>query len=153
MPKLDGIPADISQIIANHAKLYLENPEEAHLWDSSPVGVPGLVTTLLLTTKGRKTGQERHVPLLYIDNQGSYLVIGSKGGYPSDPLWYSNLQENAECEIRVGSFRSKARARTLEGAERARAWNQATRKHPVYLKYQARTQRQIPVVLLEPIEG
>jgi deazaflavin-dependent oxidoreductase (nitroreductase family) len=152
VPKFNDIPANIGQIIADHIKLYLERPEEAHLWDSSPVGVPGPVTTLLLTTRGRKTGKARHVPLLYVENDDAYLVIGSKGGDPADPVWYLNLQDNAECEIRVATYRTKARARTLEGEERARAWNKVAAKHPVYEKYQARTKRQIPIVSLEPID-
>jgi deazaflavin-dependent oxidoreductase (nitroreductase family) len=153
MPKFDDVPADIAQIVANHVKLYLTHPEEAHMWDSTPVGVPGPVPTLLLTTKGRKTGKERHVPLLYVDNEGSYLVVGSKGGHSQDPVWYLNLQENSECEIRVAKFRTKSRARTLEGEERERAWNKVVAQHPVYIKYQQRTERQIPLILLEPIDG
>lgn len=153
MPRFDDIPADIGQIIAAHVKLYLQDPEKAHMWDSTPVGVPGPVTTLLLTTKGRKSGKERHVPLLYVENDGSYLVIGSKGGNPTDPVWYLNLLETPECEIRVASYRTKARARTLEGKERERAWKRITDRHSTYEKYQARTERQIPVVQLEPIQG
>jgi deazaflavin-dependent oxidoreductase (nitroreductase family) len=151
MPRFDDIPKDINQHIAAHIKLYLEDPEKAHMWDSSVVGVPGPVTTLLLTTTGRKSGEERHVPLLYVDNDGTYLVVGSKGGHPSDPIWYLNLQAEPRCEIRVGRFRSKAVARTLEGEERARLWKKVTDRHDVYKKYQARTDRQIPLVLLEPV--
>jgi proline iminopeptidase len=151
MTKFDDIPVNIGQIIADHIKLYLEHPEQAHMWDSSVVGVPGPVTTLLLTTMGRKTGKERHVPLLYVANEGAYLVIGSKGGNEVDPMWYLNLQDNSECEIRVGSLRTKARARTLAGEERERAWNKVVAKHAVYAKYQGRTERQIPIVSLDPI--
>lgn len=152
MPNFDDIPSDINRLIAEHIKLYLEHPEQAHMWDSSPLGVPGPVTTLLLTTVGRKTGKARHVPLLYVDNGDSYLIIGSKGGNPEDPIWFLNLQESPECEIRVAAFRSKARARTLEGEERERAWKKITERHPTYLKYQARAPRQIPVVQLDPIK-
>ena len=152
MPKFTDIPDNVTQLIADHAKLYLEQPEKAHLWDSSPVGVPGPVTTLLLTTKGRKTGKERHAPLLYLAHDEGYIVIGSKGGSRTDPTWYLNLLEDADCEIRVGAFRAKARARFLAGEERTREWNKVTAKHSVYAKYQARTDRQIPVILLAPID-
>lgn len=152
MPKFDDIPDDINRLIADHIKLYLSEPEKAHMWDSSPLGVPGPVTTLLLTTVGRKTGKARHVPLLYVDNGDSYLVIGSKGGNPEHPIWFLNLQESPECEIRVAAFHGKARARTLEGDERERAWKKISERHPTYLKYQARAERQIPVVQLDPIK-
>ena len=151
MPRFDDIPKDINDIIAAHIKLYLEDPERAHLWDSSVVGVPGPVTTLLLTTKGRKTGEERHVPLLYVDNEGTYLVVGSKGGHADNPAWYLNLQADPHCTIRVGRFRSTAIARTLEGEERERLWKKVTDRHAVYAKYQSRTSRQIPLVLIEPL--
>lgn len=151
MPQFNDIPDNIKELIASHIKLYLENPEQAHWWDSSPVGVPGPVTTLLLTTKGRKSGKERHVPLLYVDADNSYLVIGSKGGNPTDPVWYLNLQETPDCEIRVGALRSRARARTLSGEERERAWQKITERHPVYLKYQSRAARQIPVIQIDPV--
>jgi len=150
MPRFDDIPGNISDIIAAHVKLYLENPEQAHIWDSTVVGVPGPVTTLLLTTKGRKSGEERHVPLLYVDNDGTYLVVGSKGGPASDPAWYLNLQADPHCEVRVGGFRSRAVARTLDGEERERLWTKVTDKHPVYAKYQSRTDRRIPLVLITP---
>jgi deazaflavin-dependent oxidoreductase (nitroreductase family) len=123
------------------------------MWDSSQVGVPGPVSTLLLTTRGRRTGKERHAPLLYVGRGDAYAVIGSKGGDPDDPVWYRNLQSHAECEIRVGAYRTKARARTLEGEERDAVWRDVVHRHPVFLKYQMRTDRQIPVILLEPIRA
>jgi deazaflavin-dependent oxidoreductase (nitroreductase family) len=95
----------------------------------------------------------RHVPLLYVQHGSGYLVIGSKGGSATDPVWYSNLEAQPDCEIRVAALRTKARARSLGGAERAQAWKLVTAKHPVYARYQARTEREIPVVLLEPLAG
>src|SRR5262245_28276872 len=150
MPRFDDIPKNITDIIAAHVKLYLENPEQAHMWDSTVVGVPGPVTTLLLTTKGRKSGEERHVPLLYVDNDGTYLVVGSKGGHATDPAWYLNLLADPHCEVRVGKFRSQAIGRTLDGEERERLWKKVTDRHAVYAKYQSRTERRIPLVLIEP---
>jgi deazaflavin-dependent oxidoreductase (nitroreductase family) len=149
MAKFDDIPRDLNQHVAAHIKLYLEDPEKAHMWDSSVVGVPGPVSTLLLTTRGRKSGQERHIPLLYVAHEGSYLVMGSKGGNATDPAWYLNLQATPKCEIRVGTLRSAATARTLQAEERERLWKKVTAQHPVYNKYQSRAERQIPLVLLE----
>ena len=104
------------------------------MWDSSIVGVPGPVRTLLLTTRGRKSGKSRHAALLYIEHDGAYLVVGSKGGLPKHPVWYLNLQAEPECEIRVASLHTKAVARTLEGEERDRVWKKFTDEQPVYLK-------------------
>jgi deazaflavin-dependent oxidoreductase (nitroreductase family) len=153
MSKFADLPDNAVDYFRAHIKLYLEDPEKAHFWDASPVGGPSSAPTLLLTTTGRKTGRERHTPLLYVENEGSYLVMGSKGGTENHPFWYLNLLDNPDCEIRVASFRSKARAVVLEGEERASAWAKVTALQPVYLKYQKRTDRLIPVIRLEPVSG
>jgi deazaflavin-dependent oxidoreductase (nitroreductase family) len=153
VPTFKDIPTDINALIRAHIAQYMTDPAAAHMWDARPVGLPGEVTTLLLTTIGRKSGEERHVPLLYVDYGDAYLIMGSKGGNVDHPVWYLNLQANPECEIRVSTLRTRARARTLEGAERAEAWAKVAERHPTYAKYQARTEREIPVVLLEPIAG
>jgi len=153
MASFSDIPDNIGRLIADHTKLYLEHPEQAHMWDSSAVGVPGPVPTLLLTTRGRKTGKERHAPLLYMERGGAYVVIGSKGGNPEDPVWYLNLQSDPACDIRVGAYRTRARARVLDGEEREVVWKEIVLKYPVYVKYQRRTDRQIPVIVLEPIRA
>lgn len=157
VPTFNDIPTDINRIIGEHIKLYLKDPAAAHLWDAAPVGTPGEVTTLLLTTIGRKSGEPRHVPLLYVDDSDGdgdgYLIIGSKGGNVDHPIWFLNLQANPECEIRVGAPPVKARARVLDGEEYARAWEKVSNRHDNYAKYQARTDRRIPVVRLEPIKG
>lgn len=153
VPTFDDIPSDMNRIIGRHIKLYLTDPAAAHMWDARPVGLDGPVTTLLLTTIGRKSGQPRHVPLVYVDYDGSYLVIGSKGGNVDHPIWFTNLIANPECEIRVGAPPVKARARVLEGEERARAWKRVTDLHHVYARYQARTSREIPVVALDLLKS
>ena len=153
VPIFDDIPTDIKALIKAHIEQYLSDPAAAHLWDARPVGLPGEVTTLLLTTIGRKSGEPRNGPLLYVDYGECYLVMGSKGGNVDHPIWYLNLQANPECEIRVSTLRTRAHARTLEGAERASAWARVVDRHPTYAKYQARTDREIPLVLLEPIVG
>jgi proline iminopeptidase len=83
---------------------------------------------------------------------GKYVVIGSKGGAPTHPAWYVNLKRNPECEIRVGSKRMRARARTASGDERARGWKKMAEMYPPYEDYQKQAgARQIPVVVLDPI--
>lgn len=151
VPTFDDIPQDINKLISAHIKLYFTDPEKAHLWDAGPLGLQGPVTTLLLTTTGRKSGEPRHVPLLYVDDGDGFVVIGSKGGNADHPIWYLNLQANPECEIRVATLFTKAKARFLEGEERDKAWKKITARHDTYAKYQRRTERKIPVVRLEPI--
>lgn len=157
VPTFKDIPTDINRIIGEHIKLHLTDPAAAHMWDATPVGMPKLVSTLLLTTIGRKSGEPRHVPLLYVNDSDTgsegYLVIGSKGGNAEHPVWYLNLEANPECEIRVGRPPVKARARVLEGDDYEGAWARVAAEHPNYAKYQARTERRIPIVRLEPVEG
>ncbi len=146
MPNFAEIPW-----IAEHIRLYRTDPEKAHQWDSSALGGPGLLPTLLLTTKGRKTGEPRPSPLIYGTDGDAYVVIASKGGMPSHPLWYRNLEASPECELQVGAKKLRARARTAHGAERERLWKQMVAVYPPYTDYQKNTERTIPVVVLDPI--
>lgn len=153
VPTFDDIPKDINAMIAAHIRMYLTDPERAHMWDAGALGAGEAVSTLLLTTTGRKSGEPRHAPLLYVDDGDGYLIIGSKGGHADHPIWFLNLQADPDCEIRVAQRHTKARARILDGTEREAAWAKITARHVVYLKYQARAERQIPVVRLEPCPG
>ena len=137
--------------IAEHIELYRTDPEKAHLWDSTHLGGPGLLPTLLLTTTGRKTGEPRALPLIYGTVGDSYVVIASKGGMPSHPIWYLNLEAHPECEGQVGAKRLTARARVVEGEERERIWNQMVEVYPPYVDYKKATERIIPVVVLDPV--
>ena len=136
--------------IAEHIELYRTDPEKAHLWDSTHLGGPGLLPTLLLTTTGRKTGEPRALPLIYGTVGDSYVVIASKGGMPSHPIWYLNLEAHPECELQVGAKRLTARARVVEGEERERIWNQMVEVYPPYVDYKKATERIIPVVVRDP---
>ena len=145
--------ANFSEIpwIAQHIELYRTDPEKAHLWDSTPLGGPGLLPTLLLTTTGRKSGEPRALPLIYGEADGSYVVIASKGGLPNHPVWFLNLEANPACELQVGSRTLSARARVAEGDERERLWQQLAEIYPPYTEYQERAApRTIPVVVLDP---
>ncbi len=146
--------ADFNAIpwIAEHIKLYRTDPEKARLWDSTPLGGPGILPTLLLTTKGRKSGEPRALPLIYGTVDDSHIVIASKAGMPTHPLWYRNLEADPECELQVGAKRVAARARFAEGEERERLWKQMAEIYPPYNDYQKATERTIPVVVLDPVD-
>jgi deazaflavin-dependent oxidoreductase (nitroreductase family) len=146
--------ANFSEIpwIQQHVELYRTDPEKAHLWDSTFIGGPGPVPTLLLTTKGRVSGKPRSLPLIYGEAGGSYVVIASKGGLRSHPIWYLNLEADPECELMVGPKALRARARAAEGEERERLWRRMAEIYPPYDDYQKRAgSRTIPVVVLDPV--
>ena len=144
--------ADFAAIpwIAEHIALYKTDPEKAHLWDSTPLGGPGKLPTLLLTSTGRKSGEPRSLPLIYGQIGDSYVVIASKGGLPTHPVWYLNLEAQPECELMVGAKPVSARARVAEGDERERIWAQMVKIYPPYTDYAKSTTRKIPVVVLDP---
>ncbi len=135
--------------LREHTARYLEDPEGAHDWDATPVGGKGLVPTLLLMTRGRKTNEKRSTPLLYQPTGSGFIVVASRGGAEHHPAWYLNLLANPDCELQVGRFSYQAVARVLSADERERYWEWMVRFWPDYERYQARTQRQIPVVILE----
>jgi deazaflavin-dependent oxidoreductase (nitroreductase family) len=121
------------------------------MWDSSVVGGPGLVPTLLLTTTGRKSGKPQVLPLIYGKTENGYGIVASKGGAPSHPDWYLNLTARPEVDVQVEARRFRARARTASGAERSTLWDQMVGIYLPYADYQKRTEREIPVVILEPL--
>ena len=135
--------------LRNNTEQYLADPEQAHDWDSTPVGGSGLVPTLLLTTTGRRSGNERATPLLYQPTGSGFIVVASRGGSQHHPAWYLNLRADPVCRIQVGRFRYGATARTLATGERARYWEWMVRFWPDYAGYQARTEREIPIVILD----
>ena len=111
---------------------------------------PGGAPILLLTTKGRRSGQPRVAPLLYLRDGERLVVVASKGGMSQHPTWYLNLREHPDVEVETGSQRQKMRARTADDAERAALWPRLVAIYGSYADYQARTERKIPVVILEP---
>jgi deazaflavin-dependent oxidoreductase (nitroreductase family) len=104
---------------------------------------------LLLDHVGTRTGAHRTSPLLYIADGDEVAIIASKGGFPKHPAWYHNLKANPETSVQIGPERRPVRAREATPAERERIWNRAVELWPQYAEYQARTDRQIPVVVLE----
>ena len=115
--------------------------EEGHDWQGTH--------TLLLTTTGRKSGEQRTTPLIYGTHGDDYLVVASQGGAPKHPAWYLNLSEDPQVEVQVEGDRFKARARTATPEEKPELWKIMTSEWPDYDAYQERTDREIPVVVLE----
>ena len=135
--------------ITDHKQQYLEDPEAAHDWDAAPAGRPGLVPTLLLHTRGRKSGTWQSSPLLYQPCGVGFIIVGSRGGSDKHPAWFLNMQADPNCRVQVGRFAYSATARVLEGEERQRYWEMMASFWPDYAAYQQRTERLIPVVQLE----
>jgi deazaflavin-dependent oxidoreductase (nitroreductase family) len=104
---------------------------------------------LLLTTKGRRTGEPRTTPLIYERAGDGYVIVASKGGAPEHPGWYRNLVAEPQVEVQVRDEVFPARARTATGEERERLWALAAEQWPDYDAYRTRTDREIPVVVLE----
>lgn len=146
------LPSTLPDWIRDHVLLYQRDPEAGHLWDSSVAGGPGLVPTLLLTTTGRRSGQSSVLPLIYGEADGGAVVIASKGGAPSHPAWYLNLTADPHCKVQIAKDQFKARARVAEGEEREQLWAKMADVFAPYNDYQAATEREIPVVVLERME-
>lgn len=107
---------------------------------------------LLLTTRGHRSGEEHTVPLLYLTDGDRYVVIASYGGRPHHPAWYENLLAQPEAVVQVRSRRQSVVARTAATEERERWWSRAVAAYDGYAAYQSRTDREIPIVFLEPVE-
>ena len=129
---------------ADHIRRYVETDgADGHIWR----GVP----TLLLTTKGRKTGIARRTALIYGRDGDALIIVASKGGHPSNPLWYENLVNNPEVEIQVGAEVASARASTItDQLSYERNWKMMVGIWPGFDEYKAKTSRVIPLVAIRP---
>ena len=113
--------------------------------------VPGVPPTLLLTHVGAKSGQKRVSPLSYTKGDGDDLVlVASKGGYPKNPAWFHNLKAHPDTEVQVGREHRPVHARVANPEEREWLWPRVVANWSDYAEYQKRTDRQIPLVILEP---
>jgi proline iminopeptidase len=128
-----------------HVRRYQETDgEEGYDWrEGAPI--------LLLTHTGRKTGNEHTTPLIFGRDGDDYVIVASQGGRPVHPNWYENLVANPEVGVQVKADRFRARARTAEGEERGRLWRMMNGIWRHYDEYATRTERVIPVVVLERI--
>ena len=126
-----------------HVRRYRETDGAVgHIWRRG-------AKTLLLTTRGRKTGEPRTAPLIYENSPNGYVIVASNGGAQKHPGWYRNLLRDPHVEVQVEGDVFPAQARTATGEERAELWRLAAQQWPPYDDYQTRTGREIPVVVLE----
>ncbi|HEY2442732.1 MAG TPA: nitroreductase family deazaflavin-dependent oxidoreductase [Streptosporangiaceae bacterium] len=125
-----------------HVRRYVETDgQEGHDWNGVPV--------LILTTTGRRSGQQRSTPLIYGRHGEDYLVVASKGGADEPPAWYLNLEAHPQVQVQVWGDKFTARARTATPDEKPDLWTTMAAIWPDYDNYQRKTTRTIPVVVLE----
>ena len=119
--------------------------------DTRAVGISGM-QVVVFTVRGAKSGLLRRVPLMRVEHDGRYCVVASKGGAPKNPVWHHNLRAHPLCELQDMAEKHDYRARLLEGEERAEWWQRALEVWPDYAAYQAKTERLIPLWVLEPVD-
>ena len=125
-----------------HTQKYKETGgQEGHDWQGTQ--------TLLLTTKGRKSGEPRELPLIYGKSGDDYLIVASKGGADAPPAWYLNIEADPDVEVQVWDDRFPAKARVATAEEKAEMWKTMTAEWPAYDDYQKKTDREIPIIVLE----
>jgi deazaflavin-dependent oxidoreductase (nitroreductase family) len=131
--------------VKSHIDKYVATDgEQGHEWQ------PG-VYTLLLTTTGRKSGAQRRTALIYQPDGDNHVVVASNGGSQGQPTWYLNLLENPEVHVQVGADEFTAKARAASAEERPRLWSLMNEVWPAYSEYETKTDREIPVVILERV--
>ena len=149
----EAIPApNLADWILDHLKRYqATDGADGHLWQppSGPTLKP--VPALLLTTTGRSSGQQFIMPLFYGESGGSQVIIASKGGAPDHPGWYKNLLAHPEVKVQILARKFTAKARTATGAEREKLWDMMVSIFPLYSDYKKKAEREIPVVVLDPV--
>jgi deazaflavin-dependent oxidoreductase (nitroreductase family) len=131
---------------ANEQVRIYEATDGVEAWDMR--GVP----VVILTTRGRKSGALRKLPLMRVTDGERYAVVASMGGAPHHPVWYLNLLADPEVTVQDKAVKRRYRAHTATGEEREQWWALATAVWPDYESYQSKTDRQIPVVVLEPLD-
>ena len=133
--------------VRDHIRQYVESDgEKGHQWRG--------LSTLLLTTRGRKSGKLRRTALIYGQAEGNYLLVASNGGADHHPLWYLNLTETPDVELQVGAEKFSGRARTANAEEKQRLWPVMSKLFPTYdsyVKKAGKAGRDIPLVIIEPV--
>lgn len=125
---------------------YLANPDGWANGSGAPSGLP----TLLLTTTGRKSGEQRTTPLVFLQDGENMVVVGSLAGYDTHPAWYLNVQANPACEVQLDRRRMSAVARDATEQERAALWPRLVAVFPAWGYFQAQTERPFAIVVLSP---
>lgn len=108
---------------------------------------------ILLTTRGAKSGKLRKTPLMRVEHDGRYALVASQGGAPKHPVWYHNLKADTQVELQDGPLKQDMTAREVTGTEKAEWWERAVAAFPPYADYQKKTDREIPVFVVEPAAG
>ncbi len=135
----------VKVVSALHRGLYAVTGGRVGKW------LPGVAAPmLLLTTMGRRSGRPHTVPLLYLDQDDGWLVIASFGGRDYHPAWYLNLLADPRCEVQIDGERTPVVADTVPAERRAGLWPEVVAAYPGYAEYEAKTTREIPLVLLTP---
>jgi deazaflavin-dependent oxidoreductase (nitroreductase family) len=137
---------DVSLYGPEHVRAYRETDgERGYVWNGTHI--------LLLTTKGRASGQERTTPLIFVEDGDNPVVVASKGGAPEHPDWFKNLEAQPRVRVQIKGDVFDAVARVVTSAERARLWPLAVEAWPQYADYEKLTDREIPVVVLERLRS
>ncbi|MDX3106691.1 nitroreductase family deazaflavin-dependent oxidoreductase [Nonomuraea angiospora] len=132
--------------------------EQVELYESSG-GTEGTtlmdtgMPVILLTTLGAKSSKIRKTPLMRVEHEGRYAVVASQGGAPQHPVWYFNIKAHPLVELQDGPAKQDMKAREVTGAEKAEWWERAVAAYPPYADYQKKTDREIPVFVLEPLDS
>ncbi|MEU0110392.1 MULTISPECIES: nitroreductase family deazaflavin-dependent oxidoreductase [unclassified Streptomyces] len=131
--------------------------EQVELYESSG-GTRGTtlqgsrMPVVVLTSRGARTGKLRKSPVMRVEHEGRYAAVASLGGAPKHPVWYFNLKSDPHVELQDGPVKRDMTAREVTGAEKAEWWERAVAAYPAYAEYQKKTDREIPVFVLEPTE-
>ena len=134
----------LTRLIGGHTRLYrVTNGLVGHRFPGSP-------PMLLLDHTGARSGKRRTSPLVYARDGENVILVASKGGYPKNPAWFYNLQAHPDTTVQIGPQHLSVHARVADAAERERLWPVVVAVYPGYDGYQARTEREIPLVILEP---
>ncbi|MBQ1088403.1 nitroreductase family deazaflavin-dependent oxidoreductase [Streptomyces sp. B93] len=132
--------------------------DQVELYESSggtrgtTLGDTGL-PVIILTSRGARTGRIRKTPVMRVEHGGRYAAVASLGGAPQHPVWYHNLKADPHVELQDGAEKRDMTAREVTGAEKDEWWERAVAAYPPYAEYQAKTEREIPVFVLEPADG
>lgn len=155
MPLKGEYEPSATQLVRDQVELYESSGGTEGTTLSSLIGTGdakrGSMPVIILTTLGAKSGKIRKTPLMRVEYEGSYVVVASKGGAPEHPVWYYNLVADPRVELQDGPVRKDYLAREVTGDEKAVWWARSVEAFPDYADYQTKTDRQIPVFVLEPV--
>lgn len=144
---------DLRNWISDHLRSYLgTGGTSGHILDLRPLGMHEYTPHVLIRYVGRKSGRTMITPLIYGTTAGEVCIVASKGGAPEHPAWYLNIKSSETVDFQVATEAFRATWREPAGEERAWIWNMMERVFPNYTAYQARTDREIPLVLMKPTE-